>query len=403
MKAVDLDPQALASVRCLAGSLDTLTNEPLLPFSEEALAFLAALSSALIKDPASRPYPDITTLAFWCRKSNLERLRREAQERAPLIATRVGRGLSFHIAPSNIPINFAFSFAFALLAGNSSIVRVPSKPFAQTTIVCRAVAGLLPHHPAIEQRCAFVAYPIDNSITAAFSRRADARLIWGGDATVARVRTLPTMPRCMDILFSDRYSIALINGTSIDEADEKALDVLAEGFYNDTYLMDQNACSSPQVMFWVQAAPQSKQRFWDAVLRQAQKRYSLQAQVSVDKYVQLCGDIIDGIVEGPVAFDGLLTVIDAKLPEDMSVLRGTGGYFYQTDVQSLRDIVPFVTQRFQTLLYYGFDKEELRRVVLENRLRGIDRIVPVGAAMDMGPLWDGYDLISELSRIVDAR
>ena len=41
-------------------------------------------------------------------------------------------------------------------------------------------------------------------------------------------------------------------------------------------------------------------------------------------------------------------------------------------------------------------------MVIDNRLRGIDRIVPVGRAMDIGIIWDGYDIISMLSRIVQA-
>ena len=33
----------------------------------------------------------------------------------------------FHITPSNIPTNFAYSFIFGLLTGNSNIVKVPTK------------------------------------------------------------------------------------------------------------------------------------------------------------------------------------------------------------------------------------------------------------------------------------
>ena len=33
-------------------------------------------------------------------------------------------------------------------------------------------------------------------------------------------------------------------------------------------------------------------------------------------------------------------------------------------------------------------------------LRGIDRVVPVGRALDMDIVWDGYDLIGSLSRLI---
>jgi len=35
--------------------------------------------------------------------------------------------------------------------------------------------------------------------------------------------------------------------------------------------------------------------------------------------------------------------------------------------------------------------------------RGIDRIVPVGQALDFSPLWDGYVLFSELTRRVTVK
>jgi hypothetical protein len=60
-----------------------------------------------------------------------------------------------------------------------------------------------------------------------------------------------------------------------------------------------------------------------------------------------------------------------------------------------------VTSKYQTLTYFGIPKQELERFVTSNRLPGIDRIVPVGEAMDIGSTWDGFDLIRTLSRVCD--
>jgi hypothetical protein len=38
--------------------------------------------------------------------------------------------------------------------------------------------------------------------------------------------------------------------------------------------------------------------------------------------------------------------------------------------------------------------------VISNGLTGIDRVVSVGKALDIGVIWDGYDLIRTMSRIV---
>ena len=60
-----------------------------------------------------------------------------------------------------------------------------------------------------------------------------------------------------------------------------------------------------------------------------------------------------------------------------------------------------MSEKYQTITYFGIDAEELRSKIVANRLRGIDRIVPIGKAMDIGPMWDGYDIIRMLSRKIN--
>ena len=59
-----------------------------------------------------------------------------------------------------------------------------------------------------------------------------------------------------------------------------------------------------------------------------------------------------------------------------------------------------MTKKFQTLTCYGFENKKLEKFILRNGVTGIDRIVPIGRAFDMGQIWDGYDIIHSLSRII---
>ncbi len=52
--------------------------------------------------------------------------------------------MALHIAPSNVPVNFAVSFTSALLAGNASVVRVSNKEFVQVDIIADALNALYP-------------------------------------------------------------------------------------------------------------------------------------------------------------------------------------------------------------------------------------------------------------------
>ena len=49
------------------------------------------------------------------------------------------------------------------------------------------------------------------------------------------------------------------------------------------------------------------------------------------------------------------------------------------------------------------DKKEIKKFIVENEVNGIDRVVPIGQALDMSFYWDGYDLNRILSRIVDIK
>ena len=105
------------------------------PFDERTTALLTALSAKLNRSPL----PDVATFAFFCRKASLTRL----AEPYAADTDRLGRGLVFHIAPSNVPINFAYSLVAALLAGNASIVKASSRDFEQVRAVCAALRELL--------------------------------------------------------------------------------------------------------------------------------------------------------------------------------------------------------------------------------------------------------------------
>ena len=79
---------------------------------------------------------------------------------------------------------------------------------------------------------------------------------------------------------------------------------------------------------------------------------------------------------------------------------GGGGYFYECDISEVNEILSVCTLEMQTLSYIGFDGEKLRQMVFTNAPQGVDRIVPTGKTMDFGFVWDGRNIVRELTRIV---
>jgi hypothetical protein len=54
--------------------------------------------------------------------------------------------------------------------------------------------------------------------------------------------------------------------------------------------------------------------------------------------------------------------------------------------------------RDQTLVQFGFDTTQLRELLHAVGSRAIDRVVPVGRALDFHHIWDGTDLLGTLTR-----
>ncbi len=387
----------MKEVKYLIGS-NQICDKPMPVYSDIAVDFLDDLSLTIMKNKFNRIYSDIVTLAYWCRKSNILKLKEKCEDSN----IRLGRGLCFHIAPSNIPINFVFSYIFGVLAGCSNIVRIPSKTYPQVEIICNILKEVLDRHVEIKKRTSFIKYPSNNDITGYFSKIADLRLIWGGDETIKSIKSLETKPRCIDIAFADRYSISIINADMISTASDEELSKLAQDFYNDTYLMDQNACSSPYLIMWLNDDEQSRNKFWDKVFSNIKDKYYISAGIAMDKYVKLCEDSINlDYIDKIHKHENLIYRIELKsLVKNILNLRGFGGYFYEYSLTNIDEIKTIVTDKLQTLTVYGIESEKLRDYVISNNLTGIDRIVPIGKAMDIGIVWDGYDLIRTMSRII---
>ena len=87
------------------------------PFDDGVMDFLDELSLVLRSQPQIRQYPELASFAFWIRKGSLYRMKRQYGKQEGVM--RLGRGLAFHIAPYNVPVNFAYSLAAGLLAGKT--------------------------------------------------------------------------------------------------------------------------------------------------------------------------------------------------------------------------------------------------------------------------------------------
>lgn len=369
-----------------------------IPFSDAVIEFLNALSAFLLKDKGARNYSDVVTFAFFCRKANIMFLKKQyASEEL-----RLGRGIVFHIAPSNVPINFGYSLVAGLLSGNHNIVRVSTKNFPQVDIIVSALGLLSKEYHDVTSRIILLRYDRSSTATHAFSAFCEVRIIWGGDETIAQIRQSPIPPRSFDLTFADRYSLAVINADAL--VHELEMMKLAEFFYNDTYLFDQNACSSPHLLVWLgdrENVRVSQERFWSSVYEIVRDKYDLQPVVVVDKLTAFYRQAVAMSIKKNATKDNFVWRVQlGKITDNIDEFRCAGGYFSEYIASSLDDVAPIIKNKYQTLAYYGINRDVLTNFVLGNRLPGLDRLVPIGSTTDFSLTWDGYDLIRTLSRKV---
>ena len=74
------------------------------------------------------------------------------------------------------------------------------------------------------------------------------------------------------------------------------------------------------------------------------------------------------------------------------------GLFLEIEKNSIEDIAKEVRDIDQTLSYIGLSEHDIRSLIMKITNRGVDKIVPVGQALDFNLVWDGYDLIEQFSR-----
>lgn len=377
------------------------------PFAEEVTVLLNDWSHRILKAPESRSYPDVVTFAFWIRKANVAEMRgRFVDERS--IAR--GRGVAFHIAPSNVAVNYAYSLAAGLLTGNANIVRVPSKDFPQIRLLNRTLSETLEEYRAWQEEICLVRYGHDQAVNDALSQLADTRIIWGGDVTIREIRKSPLKARAFDVCFADRYSLAVVDVWSYLHCEDK--EKAALDFYNDTYLTDQNACTSPRMVVWyahgasAQEQAEAAELFWRHLWEQVEQKYAIRPIQAVNKlttaYLAAAGHEEWRPVRADTAADNrLVRIAVSKLDGHLMDYRENSGFFYEYVCDDLRELLPVSGSRCQTIGYLGdpgmFD------TLLSERFSGIDRIVPIGRTMDFDLIWDGYHLYEMLTRKVIVR
>jgi hypothetical protein len=376
------------------------SQKPMRIFSDRTIEFLSEVSAYLKEKNRTLLNGDIAAFYFWFRKSHLKTLQSNYDN-----GYHIGRGVSLHFAPGNIPTQFAYTAAMGLLAGNCVILRLSSRETFEGKMIIDAFKHVIEKDfPDFKGRIVFIRYPHDKKVTDMLSMLCDVRVMWGADESINIIRQSIIKAGAVELPFFTRDSAAVFNAAQILKTDD--LSPLCRNFYNDTYLNDQNACSSPHIIFWLgneKEVSLAKEKFWKAFENVLDERnWEIQAETAVKKltsaYVAATYIPHLKIIKNDNRIVRLEIPKEFESMEKLWEFSEPGGYFMEIQGERLEDMIPALGRICQTVSVFGIDTADVRKMAFENRVEGVDRVVEVGHTLDFDVIWDGFDLIQSMSR-----
>lgn len=423
-------------------------TEVLQPFSAQAVGFLDAFSQRLRQDSRARLDAEVMALAFWCRRAHVLFLQKKHEQ----VGARIGRGRLFHLAPANVPMMFVYTWAIGLLAGNTGVVRISERTLQQESVqdVLRIFRELFSQeqYAAVRERTSFISYARSDAVTQEILAGCDGRVLWGGDETIRHMQQIPMSENAVELTFPDRVSLAVISEEALEKADEETLRNLVHRFYNDTYVMDQNGCSSPQTVIWLnnknggetgsdcqaiargaavsehrtdsigsdgsigsigsigdidsaRGIPGIREKWWSMLAQEAEREYPMDGFRAARKLEKAAiaamqSDEITSIRR--YGGNALYVLRLRALPEDLAAYKGGFGLFYETEAADSAQIFRCFSPRIQTVVCIGIDPAKEAAAAERQQAAGALRFVEAGQALQMDTVWDGIDLIDALSQ-----
>lgn len=370
------------------------------PFATERIDLIAAVSEAILKRKA--PVSSfVKHFGFWIRHAALHRLQQDFGRRHPAQTLARPRGLVFHLPPKNVETVFLYSWVLSFLAGNANVVRLPREISADMRWICELILAAL--SKAADRSQWLIHYPSDSDLGRTISAAADARIVWGGNAKIKAFEAIPLRNGGKSIWFGDRFSLCVLDGETVAALGEIERGELAHRLFNDIFIFDQMACSSPHVLYVVGDADRHlagiKTLLQALGAVAADKGEASATGHQIAKMVQAFASAAGGLSSEVTWRNAMLTSAIA-VGEDRSEQRVGGGFLNVVFVPSLAAVSGLLREHDQTVSHFGFPADAIRDVAASNTALGVSRWTAVGSALDFDAVWDGYDLLFELTRLV---
>jgi hypothetical protein len=384
-----------------------ISKQLLQPFDQISIDFITTISKEILSNPQYKSFPEIIALGFWMRKTHIQKLEQIFKSQTKQ-SFKIGRGIAFHITPSNVDTMFVYSWFLSLLVGNSNIIKLSTTKSIQTKILLDLIQKTinLSKYQTIKEKTILLTYTHNDDITYQLSHLADIRIIWGGDNTIEHIRQIPIKPSSTELIFADKFSFSIISAAHLIK--QKSIQKLIELFYNDSFIFNQMGCSSIRSIVWIgddKQVHEAQQIFWNSLENyvQANPPQDIVAADINNKLVTAYKLAIESNQIKKIIQDTpYLYRIQYENFKDFQISLHCGsGLFYECCETSLEKLFRQTNKHYQTISYYGLSKEKIIKALQNTYPIGIDRIVPIGKSLNFSYIWDGFNLLDSLTREIE--
>ncbi len=402
-------------IDALQGARDSLRARPV----RRLVDLFDDYSVRLLKDERTRRLEAVMFLAAWLRRENLLKLLELNLNGNPdyldgfvpygrgYLAAKP-HGLVATWMAGNVGTLPMFSLVPALLTKNVCLLKLasvdPEGMDRLLAVLADAEAGDLRGSDVLESVAVVCFDHLERHLSEAMSRHADVKVMWGGEAAVAGIRSLPTLEHCVEIVFGPKYSMGVIDRKFL-EGDAAKLDDAIGSFVRDMAIFDQRACSAPQTIFVERNARLSLHDIGESFAAHFTR---LGPKPGLDPYTTM--QILNARAEW--ALDAERDVIASDDGANWTVCMDRAAYLkdavqsrtlFLTEVESLQEVVPLLSPKVQTI---GVAFSELADAIVfaeAATAAGVARCVRPGLMNAHESPWDGKLLISQLVRWVSLK
>ena len=305
-------------------------------------------------------------------------------------------------------MSFAYSLVIGILTGNKNIIRIPEKSIDYAKKLSKIFIKLRKTFPDIVNNNTLVYYKKDKKLTEFFSLESDGRIFWGTDETIFDLKKLDSKPNSRDVFFNDKTSISIINLDEVLNLSQNKIKKLCRNFFNDTYLFDQNACTSTKIIILIgNKNIKNTDVFWRELNEIIKKNYSLTDFMATDKFFITSTFLGKNIKQNYKVknIKNNINIIQCKKLNDVKIknLISRWGLFYEMKCSNIKNIKIPISKNYQTISYFGLNKKQKEKIFLNDSLKNFNRVVPIGNTMNFQLTWDGYDLINYLTKKIEIK